>query len=217
MKASSITPPTKGSPEGKLVAYFVRHGETPGNAKGLFRGALDFPLSEKGQKDAEHLKDYFSNINLGTAYSSDTQRARSTAETTLEPKGMTASETPDLRSWNVGYLAGLPKSEHQNDIDFFQHNDNTVIPNGESLNQFRRRVQPRIKNSILKGIQEGIPSITFTHSSVVQEVSHLLHNDYKFAKVKPGGVIGVYHNGNKLSVKALFKPDAEGHKLQQGM
>jgi broad specificity phosphatase PhoE len=203
---------------GKLVALFVRHGETEGNAKGLFRGALDFPLSDKGHKDASRLADYFSNTNLGTAYSSDTARARTTAETVLEPKGITASETPDLRSWNVGYLAGLPKSEHQKDIDFFQHNSNTVVPNGESLNQFRNRVQPRIKHSILTGIKDGVPSITFTHSSVVQEVSHMLHNDYKFAKVKPGGVIGVYQNGNKLSVKALFKPSTRGtKKLEQGM
>jgi len=202
--------------EGKLVAYFVRHGETAGNAQGLFRGALDFPLSEKGHKDAEALKDYFSNVQLGTAYTSDTSRAKTTAETVLDPKGMTASESPDLRSWNVGYLAGLPKSEHQKDIDFFQHNENTVIPNGESLHQFRNRVQPRIKNSILKGIRDGVPSITFTHSSVVQEVSHMFNNDHKAHKVKPGGVIGVYHNGNKLTVKALFKPSKPG-KIEQGM
>jgi broad specificity phosphatase PhoE len=201
---------------GKLVAYFVRHGETQGNAAGLFRGSLDYPLSEKGQKDANHLADYFSNINLGTAYSSDTTRTRTTAETVLEPKGMVASETPDLRSWNVGYLSGLEKSKHQNDIDFFQKNENTVIPNGDSLRQFRNRVQPRIKNSILKGIKDGIPSITFTHSSVVQEVSHMIHGDHKLAKVKPGGVIGVYHNGNKLTVKALYKPAKHG-KLEQGM
>jgi len=202
----------------KLVAYFVRHGETAGNAKGLFRGSLDFPLSDKGHKDAEHLKDYFSNTELGAAYSSDTTRTRQTNETVLEPKGMTASETSDLRSWNVGYLSGLPKSEHQNDIDFFQHNENTDIPNGESLAKFRKRVQPRLKNSILKGIQDGVPSITFTHSSVIQEVSHMIHGNHKVAKVKPGGVIGVYHDGNKLSVKALFKPDTKDHhNLEQGM
>jgi broad specificity phosphatase PhoE len=202
---------------GQLVAYFIRHGETAGNAQGLFRGALDFPLSETGQKDAEALKSFFSNINIGTAYSSDTQRTRHTAETVLEPKGITASETPDLRSWNVGYLAGLPKSENQKDIDFFQHHENTVVPNGESLRQFRNRVQPRIKTSIMKGISDGIPSITFTHSSVIQEVSHMLSGDYKAHKVKPGGVIGVYHNGNKLSVKALFKPSTGSKKLEQGM
>lgn len=201
---------------GKLVALFVRHGETSGNAKGLFRGALDFPLSDKGHKDANDLKDYFSNINLGTAYTSDTTRARTTAETVLDPKGMVASESPDLRSWNVGFLAGLPKAEHQKDIDFFQKNGDTTIPNGESLHHFRNRVQPRIKNSIMKGISDKIPSITFTHSSVIQEVSHMLAGDFKAHKVKPGGVIGVFHHGNKLSVKALFKPDKPG-KFEQGM
>ena len=196
--------------EPKLVAYFVRHGETEGNANGLFRGSLDYPLSERGHKDANKLADYFSNINLGPAYSSDTIRARTTAETVLEPKGMVASETPDLRSWNTGYLSGLPKSKHQNDIDFFQKNENTAIPNGESLNQFRLRVGPRIKNSILKGIQSGVPSITFLHSSGIHELSHILYGDHSYIKVKPGGVVGVYHSGNKLSAKALVN-ESKGH------
>src|SRR2546430_476639 len=104
----------------QLVSYFVRHGDTEGNAKGLFRGALDFPLSEKGYKDANFLKSYFSTINLGSAYSSDALRARETAETVLEPKNMVASETSDLRSWNVGYLSGLPKEKHKLDVEFFQ-------------------------------------------------------------------------------------------------
>lgn len=203
-------PPVKGSPEGELVAYFVRHGETEGNANGLFRGSLDYPLSERGHKDANKLADYFSNINLGHAYSSDASRARTTAETVLEPKGMIASETPDLRSWNTGYLSGLPKSKHQNDIDFFQKNENTVIPNGESLNQFRLRVGPRIKNSILKGIQSGVPSITFLHSSGIHELAHILYGDHSYIKVKPGGVVGVYHSGNKLSAKALVN-ESKGH------
>jgi len=195
----------------KLVAYFVRHGETEGNAKGLFRGALDFPLSAKGQKDANSLKDYFANIPLGSAYTSDTQRTRTTAETVLDQKGMSASETSDLRSWNTGYLSGLPKKEHQKDIDFFQNHPETVIPNGESLTQFKNRIQPRIKNSILKGISSGIPSITFLHSSGIHELSHMLYGDHTYVKVKPGGVVGVYHNGNKLTAKALVK-ESKGHQ-----
>lgn len=195
---------------GKLVAYFVRHGTTTGNAKGLFRGAIDFPLDKSGEKDADRVKDYFDGIPLGSAYSSDAQRALKTAETTLEPKGMSASETSDLRSWNLGYLAGLPKKEHQNDVNFFQQNENTVVPNGESLSQFRQRVQPRIKNSIMKGISSGVPSITFTHSSVIHELSHMLHGDHSYVKVKPGGIVGVFKQGNKLSAKALLR-DSDGH------
>ena len=96
------------------------------------------------------------------------------------------------------------------DIDFFQKNENTAIPNGESLNQFRLRVGPRIKNSILKGIQSGVPSITFLHSSGIHELSHILYGDHSYIKVKPGGVVGVYHNGNKLSAHALIN-ESKGH------
>lgn len=192
---------------GTLIAYFVRHGTTEGNTKGLFRGPLDFPLDSNGLKDAENLKNFFGNVDLGAAYSSDTTRARTTAEAVLEPKGMVASETPDLRSWNVGYLAGLSKKENQKDINFFQKNESTVVPNGESLHQFKIRVQPRIKNSIMKGITSGVPSITFTHSSVIHELSHMLYGDHSYIKVKPGGVVGVYKRGNQLTAKALLRPE----------
>jgi bisphosphoglycerate-dependent phosphoglycerate mutase len=194
----------------KLVAYFVRHGETAGNAAGLFRGALDFPLSDKGHKDANSLKDYFSGINLGSSYTSDALRTRQTAETVLEPKDMVASETSDLRSWNLGYLSGLPKADHQREVDFFQNNPNQEVPNGESLNHFRNRITPRLKNSIMKGISEGVPSITFLHSSGIHELSHMLYGDHSYVKVKPGGVVGVYKQGNKLSAKALVK-NSTGH------
>jgi bisphosphoglycerate-dependent phosphoglycerate mutase len=192
---------TKSTP----VAYFIRHGETLGNKNGVFRGGLDFPLDANGLKDANFLKDYFSNIPLGSAYTSDALRARTTAETVLEPKGMVASETPDLRSWNTGYLSGLKKSEHQRDIDFFQNHPDKVIPNGESLDQFKQRIRPRIKNSILKGIKEGIPSITFLHSSGIHELSNMIYGDHSYIKVRPGGAVGVYKHGNKLTVKALIK------------
>jgi alpha-ribazole phosphatase len=190
---------------GSLVAYFVRHGTTDGNAAGLFRGPIDYPLDAQGVKDAHKLKDFFKDKALGTAYSSDTRRALTTAETVLDSKGITPSETSDLRSWNVGYLAGLPKKENHKDINFFQENENTEVPNGESLAKFRQRVQPRIKNSIMVGIKSPHPSITFTHSSVIHELSHMLYGDHQQVKVKPGGVVGVYKQGNKLSAKALFR------------
>ncbi len=194
----------------KLVAYFVRHGETGGNAAGLFRGAIDYPLSAKGIKDANKVKDYFSGIDLGSAYSSDTTRTRQTNEAVLGPKDMVASETSDLRSWNLGYLSGLKKTEHQREIAYFQDNPNQDVPNGESLNKFRGRITPRIKNSILKGIKEGVPSITFLHSSGIHELSHLLYGDHSYIKVKPGGVVGVYKQGNKLTAKALLN-ESKGH------
>src|SRR5579859_6167915 len=109
------------SKPGKIVAYFVRHGETEANAEGRFRGTKeDWPLTDKGHHDAENLRTYFSDKTFGYAWTSDKQRAEQTAETVLEPHGMVASPTSRLHPLDVGYLSGEKKSEHLDDIQYFQ-------------------------------------------------------------------------------------------------
>lgn len=193
--------------DAQTVAYFVRHGSTSANNGNEFRGPIDFPLAPDGVKQAEDLNKWFKDIGLGSAYSSDMDRAMHTAEVTLRGKGIEASPTPDLRSWNVGKFAGLPKPPNEFQIKYYQDNPDEKIPEGESLNQFRKRVQPRIKTAIMAGIHTGVPSVSFVHSSVVREVSHIINGDHTVHKVKPGGVMGVQWDGKKLSTKALFRPE----------
>jgi len=73
---------------GKLVAYFVRHGETDGNAKGLFRGALDFPLSTKANMMRLVSRITSAILILVLLIVLIPARAGTTAETVLEPKAL---------------------------------------------------------------------------------------------------------------------------------
>jgi broad specificity phosphatase PhoE len=189
-----------------LVSLFVRHGETAGNAAGKFRGNIDYPLDEKGFKAAEDLNPIFKKLPVGDIYRSDTTRTEQTSDKALEGTGLQASPTKDLNSWNVGYLSGQDKKANFSHVNYFVDNPEDQIPGGESLNQFRARVQPRVKSIIAKGVKGGAPTVAFTHSSVVHELSHMIYGDPSYIKVKPGGVVGVYHDGEKLSLKALSKP-----------
>lgn len=195
--------PTQRGP--KLVAYFVRHGRTGANGAGIFRGNTNYPLNDGGVKDAEQLNKVFKPLKVGAAYTSDADRSTDTAERTLEGKGISASPTSALESWNTGYISGTKKKDNQYQLDWFTNNPSEDLPGGESLNDFRKRVQPALKNSITRGIKDGVPSITFTHSSVIHELSHLLYGDPAYIKVKPGGIVGVFHDGKSLRAKALFK------------
>jgi broad specificity phosphatase PhoE len=200
--------------EPKLVSLFIRHGETAGNAGGLFRGNIDFPLDHKGFKAADTLNPILRKLSIGSVYRSDTTRTEQTAEHALKGTGLEASPTKDLNSWNVGFLSGTKKSENQFQIDQFTKNPDLQIPGGESLNEFRHRVQPRIKTIIGKGISSGVPSLAFTHSSVVHELSHMVYGDPSYKKVKPGGIVGVYHDGEKLSLRELHLPGGEEDNRQ---
>ena len=64
----------------KTKIYFIRHGESLGNAARKILGHTDLDLSELGYRQAfataEHLKD----IHIDVIYSSDLMRAMHTAE-----------------------------------------------------------------------------------------------------------------------------------------
>ena len=60
----------------------LRHGESTGNAQGVYQGRAEFDLSEKGRVQARALGDYW--LSNGTSFSqiisSPQARARQTAE-----------------------------------------------------------------------------------------------------------------------------------------
>ena len=62
-----------------LNIYFVRHGETVWNTKGIMQGRLDSELTEKGVLQAENLSEQFENIDFEAVYSSELGRAYKTA------------------------------------------------------------------------------------------------------------------------------------------
>jgi broad specificity phosphatase PhoE len=196
-------------PENKIITYIVRHGSTQANAEHRFRGALDVPLDEEGEKDADNLATFFNGIQLGDAWTSDKQRAEKTADTILEPKGMSASPTPDLNAWDVGFLAGEKKDEHEDDIKYYQRNSNEPIPGGESLNEFRGRVRRPLLRAIHTGLSQGVPTLVVAHSSVIHELGNLIHHNHSVALVKPGGVVAVRFNGKAFSAKPLLKANRD--------
>ena len=74
----------------KTRFYFIRHGETEWNTKGIYQGLTDIPLSEKGEKQAEYLGKRFQNkaLKVDAIYSSPLQRAVKTAESIANAKGL---------------------------------------------------------------------------------------------------------------------------------
>lgn len=192
----------------RIVAYFVRHGQTTLNAEGKFRGPSNPPLDVVGHNDAQKLAQYFKGIELGDAWTSDKTRAVQTAETILDPKGMVANHTPDLHALNVGYLAGEKKSDEDNAaaIRYHQKNPDEAFLNGESLNEFRKRVRPVILRAIHAGHTSGKPSIVVAHSSIIHELGNVVHQDHTSTLVKPGGVAAVSFDGKHFNAKAIIRP-----------
>lgn len=188
----------------KLVALFGRHGETTANDKNLFRGPIDYDLNEKGRQQAKEMGDHL-NIPFSAIFSSPKKRAVGTAKIALGEK-VPIRVVPGFDSYNIGHLAGKPKNEENLKIvRYYQDNPSEVIPGGESLNQFRKDVDPDIIRVIQLGDETGFPTMSFVHSSIVHEVSYLLHGDHTKVKVRPGGLVGVFKNGDRFLARPLLK------------
>jgi broad specificity phosphatase PhoE len=195
-----VEPVDKKAPEGpKLVALFMRHGQTEANKERKFRGPLNFPLDNVGRQQAldarRFLAGFLGGQQLGKAYRSSKDRAKETSDLVL---GSGKTQTvPNFDALNVGNFAGQPKTdENMKAIMHYQKNPNEKIPGGERINDFRARTNPEIKMAISEGEKSGHPTISFVHSSTIHQVSHLLHGDHNAVKVSPGGIVGVYKRPN---------------------
>ncbi|HFH9839065.1 TPA: histidine phosphatase family protein [Streptococcus suis] len=92
-----------------MKIYFVRHGKTEWNLEGRFQGASgDSPLLPESYQDLEKLGKHLSQIPFDAIYSSDLQRAHSTAVEIAKANHhcQTVLTTSQLREWNFGRLEG---------------------------------------------------------------------------------------------------------------
>lgn len=104
------TSPDADAPETTL--YFVRHGETEYNRKGIMQGSgVDSSLNATGREQAKTLKQRFSSVNVDVLYSSTLRRARQTADVMSEAlPGVRREMLSDLNEISWGILEGEPPS-----------------------------------------------------------------------------------------------------------
>lgn len=198
---------------GKAVCYIVRHGSTAANDQGVFRGLKNFPLDEKGIGDAEEAKDFFKDKPIGSAYSSDLDRAKKTAHIVLGPDKK-VKMLSSLHPIDVGSLSGKKKDDHKDIMQYLQDNKDEPFPGGgQTINEFNKQSRKPLLAAIRAGVQNENPSLVSTHASVIHSLGHLLHEDHKAALVKPGGIVEVTWDGERFNAKPVFKAkDAQENK-----
>lgn len=192
-----------------IVAYFCRHGQTTLNAQNMFRGAMNPDLNAKGRQDANILAKYFEPIDLSAIFYSDKKRSTETAQIISAKKPeIGCFGTPNLWAWNVGKFSGKEKTtENKAELEHYIQNPDIPIPDGESLNEFKSRIRPCIKEAIQVADEMGAPTICVVHSSVIHEVGSMINSDNTSALVEPGGVCAISYDSEhgRLSASPIFK------------
>ncbi len=122
----------------------VRHGRTPWNKDKIFRGTIDIPHDEVGEKEALLAGEWLKNETIHAAYASPLSRAMDTASAIAQHHGVSVNELPGLIDINYGDWQGVPLAEVKvKYADLYQQWETapqTVrFPNGETLDEVRTR------------------------------------------------------------------------------
>lgn len=91
--------------------FLLRHGQTAWNAEHRLQGQLDVALDLVGQRQAAQLALALADEDLAAIYSSDLQRAYSTALALARVVNLPVTQDAALRERGFGHLEGLTYAE----------------------------------------------------------------------------------------------------------
>jgi broad specificity phosphatase PhoE len=124
--------------------YLVRHGQTEWNRQERFRGRIDIPLNETGQRQAELVAVYLREKSVAAVYTSPLQRALQTAWPIAQAHNLSPTVLSGIVDIDYGEWQGLSPAEvrqrHPDLLDRWYSVPHLVqIPGGESLENVRSR------------------------------------------------------------------------------
>ena len=111
--------------------YFLRHGETELNARGLIAGSLETGLTESGRAQALQAAAILATAPITHVYSSPMRRALDTAEPIAQKLQLPVIIVPELAERFWGELEGKPRGMRMR---------GAAPPGGEPTEQFTNRV-----------------------------------------------------------------------------
>jgi len=171
--------------DGTLV--LVRHGQSEWNAKNLFTGWKDVPLTEKGRAEAHAAGRALKaeGIQFDIAFSSVLERANETLDIILDEIGqgdLPYSKDARLNERDYGDLVGKNKDEARQEfgveqVHIWRRSYDIPPPGGESLKMTAERTIPYFEETILPEIKAGKTVMVCAHGnsnrSIVRDLDGL--------------------------------------------
>lgn len=109
--------------------YFLRHGESVGNAEGYYQGQQEFQLTRRGRNQVRRLISRWQvdGTHIDQIITSPLARAKDTAEMIADTMGCPVEIDPDWRERDMGMLTGIKRQSADDVIlrpEFFTPYDN---------------------------------------------------------------------------------------------
>jgi 2,3-bisphosphoglycerate-dependent phosphoglycerate mutase len=161
------------SAPGKLI--LSRHGESEFNAKSLWTGQWDIPLTAKGRQEALLMGEALADITPDIAYTSALIRAQDTLQIILRTNKwkITVHETDQLNERDYGELTGLNKweVEEKYGVDQFtrwRRGWDEHVPGGETLKDVYARATAYFDAKIRPELASGQNVLVTAHGNTLR-------------------------------------------------
>ena len=158
---------------GKLV--LSRHGESEFNAKSLWTGIWDIPLTDKGRQEAKLMGEALADIRPDVAYTSALIRAQATLHIILDTNGwdVPVHKAHQLNERDYGELTGLNKWEVQEkygDAQFslWRRGWDEPVPGGETLKDVFARSTEYFNEHIVPQLATGKTILVTAHGNTLR-------------------------------------------------
>jgi len=157
-----------------MPLFILRHGESVWNKMNKFTGLIDVELSADGKKEAVCAGLLLKNKKIDVIFTSELKRTIETADI-IKSQFHNGYEIPLLSSANLnerdyGDLTGKDKHEiktmyGENMLKLWRRSYNVPPPNGENLDDVRKRVGEFYDTDILKKLKENHTVLVVAHGN----------------------------------------------------
>lgn len=153
--------------------YIIRHGETSWNLETRAQGMTNIKLSDKGILQAKYLAKRMKNYNIDVIYSSDLDRALSTAEMIAREYEYPVNIIPELREMSFGNWEGLTNQEIQSKYKeaytvWRNKPHEAVIPGAENLVDVQKRGLQALHRLVSENQNKNIAIIS--HGTAIKAI-----------------------------------------------
>jgi broad specificity phosphatase PhoE len=144
--------------------YFIRHGETDWNKRGILMGQMDIPLNATGESQALVASKILEKYSLGKVFASPLQRAYRTAQVVTNNAGQTIELLNGLKE------RGFPSGMLHDDLEHIT-SDN-VPESAEKWAEFSLRVLTSLDYILAKNHE--LPPLIVAHGGVLVAICKAL-------------------------------------------
>ena len=175
------------------MIYFVRHGETDYNKKGIYQGQLDIELNDEGLNQAMQARENLKNIKFDEIYSSPLKRALKTAEIINEYHNLEIKTDDRIKEFFGGEMQGKVYDKIPKDILDDFHN-NPAAYGAETWQGFFDRIV-----SFFKEVENSDKNILIvghggTYRNIYKYINKTDRFDFKIDKIRNAQIVEIKPN-----------------------